>query len=253
MARQIYRKKALDRLDSPEQLDQLLTIVSPMGWAALLALVALVIWAIAWGFTGTIPTKVSGRGVLMKEGKEFTIEAEGQGLIQELFVEENDLVRMGQIVVRIQQAEVLDQIQAVRKKVNLVEKKTKKDQKIRIRRFEINIPIPGQSTRKSAFGQQVFKRAGPMAPKSTWTAKKIGQAGAYSLQKSGRDQGQNKWCPKENSPKYQQNQTTQNQTLATKKPEQEELLKANQELEQAQADLKELLTQLKTTRRVISP
>lgn len=59
----------------------------------------------------------------MKEGKEFTIEAEGQGLIQELFVEENDLVRMGQIVVRIQQAEVLDQIQAVRKKVNLVEKK----------------------------------------------------------------------------------------------------------------------------------
>lgn len=47
MARQIYRKKALDRLDSPEQLDQLLTIVSPMGWAALLALVALVIWAIA--------------------------------------------------------------------------------------------------------------------------------------------------------------------------------------------------------------
>jgi HlyD family secretion protein len=253
MARQIYRKKALDRLASPEQLDQLLTIVSPMGWLALLALVALVIWAIVWGFTGTIPTKVMGRGVLMKEGTEFTIEAEGQGLIQELFVEENDLVRMGQLVVRIQQAEVLDKIQAARKQVKLLEKKLKKTEKFESGDLELNSQALANERENLRLSNKFLKERVQWLKNRLEQQKKLARQGLITPRKVE----ETKDKLNDNQKKIHQNTNKIKQLkiklLQLKNQNQEDLLKANQELEQAQADLKELLTQLKTSRRVVSP
>ena len=37
MAGQIFRKTALEKLSSPEQLDELMKITTPKGWVALIA------------------------------------------------------------------------------------------------------------------------------------------------------------------------------------------------------------------------
>jgi hypothetical protein len=61
----LFRKVALERMSSPEQLDQLLQVTAPRNWLALAALMGLLVAAIGWGFVGRISTTISGQGVLV--------------------------------------------------------------------------------------------------------------------------------------------------------------------------------------------
>src|SRR5258708_2827090 len=64
----IFRQAALDRLSSPDQLDRLVTVTSPAGWIALAALAVLIGAIIAWSILGTVPTRVSGSGIIVTRG-----------------------------------------------------------------------------------------------------------------------------------------------------------------------------------------
>ncbi|MGA1194869.1 MAG: hypothetical protein ACO36I_00070 [Candidatus Latescibacterota bacterium] len=43
--KQIFRQAALDRLSSPDQLDQLMRVTTPKGWIALMALCSVLLAA----------------------------------------------------------------------------------------------------------------------------------------------------------------------------------------------------------------
>lgn len=64
----LFRKQALDRLSSPDQLDQLMQIVSPRSWLILVGLAALLVLCVAWSLLGTITTTVDAPGVLSDDG-----------------------------------------------------------------------------------------------------------------------------------------------------------------------------------------
>jgi HlyD family secretion protein len=64
----IFRKVALERLSSPEQLDQLVPLTSPIGWTAVLAIAVLLGAAIGWSVFGVLPTSVNGAGILVSRG-----------------------------------------------------------------------------------------------------------------------------------------------------------------------------------------
>jgi HlyD family secretion protein len=64
----IFRKVALERLSSPEQLDQLVPLTSPIGWTAVIAIAALVAAAIGWSIFGVLPSSVNGAGILVSRG-----------------------------------------------------------------------------------------------------------------------------------------------------------------------------------------
>ena len=68
MQRQIFRQVALERLSSPEQLDQLIPITSSRGWLALAGLIAIIIAALVWSFVARLPTQVAGQGLLLRGG-----------------------------------------------------------------------------------------------------------------------------------------------------------------------------------------
>ena len=114
MAKSIFRKVSLERLSSPEQLDQLIQVTTPRGWLALSALGGLLVCAIAWGILGSIPTKVRGQGILMQTGGVFDILAETAGSIQDVYFAPGDAVQKGQIVARIAQPEYLEKINNAR-------------------------------------------------------------------------------------------------------------------------------------------
>jgi hypothetical protein len=59
----LFRASALDRLSSPEQLDERLQVVPPRTWFALGALAALLLAGGVWSVFGHIPLRVSGEGV----------------------------------------------------------------------------------------------------------------------------------------------------------------------------------------------
>ncbi|MEM8501652.1 MAG: hypothetical protein AAF716_00695 [Cyanobacteria bacterium P01_D01_bin.1] len=61
----IFRKEAIERLSSPEQLDQLMRIVSPRSWLPLAALGGLLACGLVWSFVGRIPVTTTGRGALV--------------------------------------------------------------------------------------------------------------------------------------------------------------------------------------------
>ena len=60
----MFRKKALDKLRSPEQLNYLLTVTSPRNWLVLASLSALLVVCLIWSFVGRVQTTVAGRGAL---------------------------------------------------------------------------------------------------------------------------------------------------------------------------------------------
>jgi HlyD family secretion protein len=64
----IFRQAALERFSSPDQLDRLITLTSPMSWAALAALLVLLAAIVSWGILGTVPTRVPSTGILLERG-----------------------------------------------------------------------------------------------------------------------------------------------------------------------------------------
>src|SRR5580704_7443780 len=73
--RTIFRKAALERLSSPEQLDYLMSITSPAGWLAISAIGVILFLIVLWGFLGRIPDKVSGSGILIRGGAVYDVAA----------------------------------------------------------------------------------------------------------------------------------------------------------------------------------
>ena len=88
----IFRQAALDRLSSPEQLDRLMQVTLPSGWFALAGVWMAVGVTILWSIFGSIPTTVSGSGIIMSSGGIREVEVLGSGVVEQLAVAEGDLV-----------------------------------------------------------------------------------------------------------------------------------------------------------------
>lgn len=114
MSKKIFRKVALDRLASPEQLDQVMQITSPKGWLALAAIGVVIVVAGAWSVTGTVPEQVIGRGILIRSGGIFQVVAQSSGAVSDVSVEVGDRVAEGQVIARIAQPELFQQIARAR-------------------------------------------------------------------------------------------------------------------------------------------
>ena len=106
----IFRKVALERLSSPEQLDQLMQVTTPQGWLALSALGGLLLTAVAWGAFGSIPTEASGEGILLRRGVSEVV-ATGSGQVEEVLPGVGEVVHRGQVVARLRQEALQRQIQ----------------------------------------------------------------------------------------------------------------------------------------------
>jgi len=102
----VFRKVALDRLASPEQLDRLLPVTDARGWIALAALGATLFAGVTWSVLGRIPQNVSGTGILVKSGGVLDIIPVAPGQIIDVAVNVGDQVTAGQVVARVAQPEV---------------------------------------------------------------------------------------------------------------------------------------------------
>jgi hypothetical protein len=88
MSTPIFRKTSLERLSSPEQLDELMHVTGPRNWLVMAGLGALLAAVVLWGVFGTIPTTATGEGVLV------SAEAGQEGLSAILFVSLADSLKL---------------------------------------------------------------------------------------------------------------------------------------------------------------
>jgi hypothetical protein len=103
MQNKLFRSVALERLSTPERLDELMDVTTSRGWLGMAALWATLGAAVAWGFLGSIPTVVTGQGILIRDGSVVTVESPAAGQLFDLFVNVGDTVQQDQVVARVVQ------------------------------------------------------------------------------------------------------------------------------------------------------
>ncbi|HBC91995.1 MAG TPA: NHLP bacteriocin system secretion protein [Pelotomaculum sp.] len=114
MAQDLFRKVALDKLSSPEQLDQLITVTTPKAWFALAAVACILATAVIWSVLGSIPTKVTGQGIIAKSFGVYNIVNDSSGQISDIRVAVGDQVQKGAVVARIDHPQLVEQINGLK-------------------------------------------------------------------------------------------------------------------------------------------
>jgi HlyD family secretion protein len=107
----VFRKVSLDRLASPERLDQLISVTDSKGWIALFGVGLLLVTGIAWGVVGSLPQNVPGTGILIKSGGVFEVTPLASGRVTDVAVAVGDTVTEGQVVLRIAQPDLTERLQ----------------------------------------------------------------------------------------------------------------------------------------------
>jgi HlyD family secretion protein len=110
----IFRKAALEKLSSPERLDVLMRVTSPVGWIALGAMGFMILAVVVWSVVGEIAIKVEGRGILMRGGAVYEVDSLGAGTLLSIEVAPGDLVEAGQIIAHISQPDLNVKIENTR-------------------------------------------------------------------------------------------------------------------------------------------
>ena len=108
MNRSIFREVALERLSSPEELDRLLKVTDSKAWIAQLTIFALTMVALVWGFSGRVPSVVSGQGVIVRRGGVLNVVSAGSGVVAQLKVKVGDKIKEGQIIAEVAQPAMLE-------------------------------------------------------------------------------------------------------------------------------------------------
>lgn len=106
----IFRKISLDRLSSPEELDQRLTVISPTGWVALFAVGILIFATLVWGVFGRISDKAMGSGIIISGGGITGVVHHATGQISDVSVRDGDYVGKGQVLARLEQTQLIADI-----------------------------------------------------------------------------------------------------------------------------------------------
>jgi HlyD family secretion protein len=109
--KKLFRKAALDKMASPERLDEMMEVTAPAGWVALLALGLVLVGAVVWGIVGSIPIKVQGQGILLRGEAVLDVTAASGGRIAEIAVGPGDVVEAGDVVAKVAQPDLALRIQ----------------------------------------------------------------------------------------------------------------------------------------------
>ena len=107
----VFRKVALDRLSSPEQIDQMLHVTTARSWVALLALCGSLAAALVWSLTSFIDTTVNAQGVISQAEGVDNVVALGTGTVTDIRVKVGDRIQAGQIVALVAQPSLEQQVE----------------------------------------------------------------------------------------------------------------------------------------------
>ena len=73
MSEQLFRKKSLERISSPEQLDDYLKVSTPSLWLILFAVVSLLVGIFVWASVETLETKIDAVGSVKDKTMEIVL------------------------------------------------------------------------------------------------------------------------------------------------------------------------------------
>ena len=102
---QIFSQEALDKLRSPEKLDTMLPITTPISWIALIAILVLLFSVVLWSIYGAFTVKAEGMGLIMDSAGVMNITHIANGKIAQLYVRPGMMIKKGDLIAHMEQAE----------------------------------------------------------------------------------------------------------------------------------------------------
>lgn len=102
---QIFSQEALDKLRSPEKLDTIMPITTPLSWMGLIAVLVMMISVVLWSIFGAFTVKADGMGLIMDSSGLVNITAVSGGKLDKLYVKSGDVIKKGDIIAHILQAQ----------------------------------------------------------------------------------------------------------------------------------------------------
>ena len=102
---QIFSQEALDKLRSPEKLDTMLPITTPVSWIALIAILVLLFSVVLWSIYGAFTVKADGMGLIMDSAGVMNITHVANGKISHLYVRQGMPIHKGDLIAHMEQAE----------------------------------------------------------------------------------------------------------------------------------------------------
>ena len=106
MRQQLFRKKSLDKISSPEQLNDYIRVANPSLWLVLGAVIALLVGVCIWGVLGKLDTTVAAvvavsNGQATAYVQEDNIESIAEGNIVRISENEYTVTSVSQMPVMI--------------------------------------------------------------------------------------------------------------------------------------------------------
>ncbi|WP_297963160.1 biotin/lipoyl-binding protein [uncultured Anaerovibrio sp.] len=101
----IFSRAALDKLRSPDRLDMLLPITTPIGWMGLLAVGLLLLSVVMWSIFGSLTVRADGVGMIMDYGGVANITHVAGGKVTNVYVREGTEVKKGDLIARLDQSD----------------------------------------------------------------------------------------------------------------------------------------------------
>ena len=114
MKKDLFRKKSLESVSSPERLDAYIKVTHPGIWSVLIAFLAIVAAAVVWFAVGTIPDTLDIRGVVFPGDGTVAAEARESGRIQDMRVEVGDFVEPHDILAVVEQTELAAELESLK-------------------------------------------------------------------------------------------------------------------------------------------
>ncbi|MCR5833983.1 MAG: HlyD family efflux transporter periplasmic adaptor subunit [Selenomonadaceae bacterium] len=102
---QIFSQEALDKLRSPEKLDTMLPITTPVSWMALISVLILLFSVVLWSIYGAFTVKADGMGLIMDSAGVMNVSHIANGKISHLYISPGMHIKKGDKIAHMEQAE----------------------------------------------------------------------------------------------------------------------------------------------------
>ncbi|NER79294.1 MAG: NHLP bacteriocin system secretion protein [Leptolyngbya sp. SIO1D8] len=132
--RRLFRQKALERLSSPEQLDQAVRIIRPQDWLPLGVLGALVAVGVIWSVVGRLPMTVTGQGILINPRRMIQFQSPISGQLEGLMVQDGQCVERNQVLATIEPSDLKQQLQLQQERLIQLQQQATEDRDVREQR-----------------------------------------------------------------------------------------------------------------------
>ncbi|NET31679.1 MAG: NHLP bacteriocin system secretion protein [Cyanothece sp. SIO1E1] len=130
----LFRKESLERLSSPEQLDQLMQVIGPKSWIPLATLGSLVFIALVWSIFGRIPITVAGQGILIRPRRVIDFQSTSAGQLTALNVKDGQCVEKGEVLATMDPSDLKQQLQQEQDKLAQLQRQIQRSDRLQRQR-----------------------------------------------------------------------------------------------------------------------